>query len=62
MTIDDDMNQALHKILNDEYVINNGMTDKHKEEFRLYYVAASRCKYKLYGAEFVELGEQDMEI
>lgn len=62
VTIDDDMNQALQKILNDEYVITNGMTDKHKEEFRLYYVAVSRCKYKLYGAEFIELGEQDLEI
>ena len=48
------MNMALQKVLNDEYVIENGMTEKHKEEFRLYYVAVSRTKFQLYNAEFID--------
>ena len=52
--IDDDLNQALTKILTDEYVIENGMTDKQKEEFRLYYVAVSRCRHRLHNAEYVD--------
>lgn len=52
--IDDDMNMALTKILKDQYVIENGMTEKHREEFRLYYVATTRCKHYLYNAEYID--------
>ena len=54
VTLDDDMNLALNKILNDEHVIENGMTDKHQEEFRLYYVAVTRCRFQLNNANFIE--------
>lgn len=59
--IDDDMNQALTKILTDKFVIENGMSEKQKEEFRLYYVGTSRCKFKLFNAEYVT-GEFEQEI
>jgi superfamily I DNA/RNA helicase len=52
--IDDDMNQCLTKILEDQHVIENGMSHKQKEEFRLYYVAISRCKHNLSNAEYVD--------
>lgn len=54
VTIDDDMNMALTKILTDEYAMENGMTDKHKEEFRLAYVAMTRAKFHLYNAEYID--------
>jgi superfamily I DNA/RNA helicase len=54
VTVDDDMNAALQKILNDKYVQEQGLTEKHIEEFRLYYVCTTRCKYKLNNAEFIE--------
>jgi superfamily I DNA/RNA helicase len=60
--IDDDMNQALQKLLNDEYVIENGLTDKHKEEFRLYYVACTRAKFQLHNAEFVDHEDSGFDI
>lgn len=53
----DDMDEALDKILNDENVIQNGLTESHREEFRLYYVAASRCKFKLHNAKYIEQSE-----
>lgn len=48
------MNSVITKLLEDETVIENGLTYKQKEEFRLYYVAASRCKHKLYNAMHIE--------
>ncbi len=55
-----DMNLVLAKILenfeehssDDQTFLEHG-SDKFKEEFRLFYVCISRCKYKLFGADML---------
>lgn len=61
VVLTNDMDEALDKILNDESVIEHGLTDSQREEFRLYYVAASRCKFALHNAKYIN-SQENFEI